>query len=54
MTGLAGAVAIRRGTGHSDQDLVAVIGAFMDGCNDRCQPSARTKEAGKLLATIKP
>ncbi|HXW88809.1 MAG TPA: IS630 family transposase [Streptosporangiaceae bacterium] len=45
--------AIRRGTFTSVQDLIAKIGAFIDGWNDRCQPFVWTKPADGLLATIK-
>jgi transposase len=46
--------AIRRGTYTSVKDLVARIGQFIDGWNDRCQPFTWTKPADELLAKIKP
>lgn len=30
------------------------IGAFIDACNDRCQLFAWTKDAGELLAKVRP
>jgi transposase len=45
--------AIRRGTFTSVKDLIARIGAFIDGWNDRCQPFVWTKSADELLAKIK-
>ena len=45
--------AIRRGTYTSVQDLIAKIGQFIDGWNDRCQPFVWTKPADELLAKIK-
>jgi transposase len=45
--------AIRRGTFTSVKDLIAKIGAFIDGWNDRCQPFVWTKTADELLARIK-
>jgi transposase len=45
--------AIRRGTFTSVKDLIAKIGAFIDGWNDRCQPFVWTKPAGELMAKIK-
>ena len=45
--------AIRRGTFTSVKDLVARIGQFIDGWNDRCQPFVWTKTAGELLASAK-
>jgi transposase len=41
--------AIRRGTFRSVKEVTAAIGAFIDACNDRCQPLARTKDADELL-----
>jgi hypothetical protein len=46
--------AIRRGTFRSVKDLTAAIGAFIDAYNDRCTPFAWTKDAGELLAKIRP
>jgi hypothetical protein len=46
--------AIRIRTFTSVQGLIAKIGAFIDGCNDRCQPLVWTKPADDLLAKIKP
>jgi transposase len=45
--------AIRRGTYTSVKDLIAKIGTFIDGWNDRCQPFVWTKPADELLAKIK-
>jgi transposase len=45
--------AIRRGTFTSVKDLIAKIGAFIDGWNDRCQPFVWTKPADELLTKIK-
>ena len=45
--------AIRRGTFASVKDLIAKIGQFIDGWNDRCQPFAWTKPADELLAKVK-
>jgi hypothetical protein len=42
--------AIRRGTFRSVKDLTAAIGRFIDAYNQRCQPFARTKDAGQVLA----
>jgi DDE superfamily endonuclease len=42
--------AIRRGTFRSIKEPTAAIGAFIDACNDRCQPFAWTKDADELLA----
>ncbi len=41
--------AIRRGTFTSVKDLIAAIGRFIDGWNDRCQPFVWTKTADQLL-----
>jgi transposase len=41
--------AIRRGTFTSVADLVAAIGNFIDGWNDRCHPFVWTKTADQLL-----
>ena len=37
--------AIRRGSFTSVQDLIAAIGTFIDGWNDRCHPFTWTKTA---------
>jgi transposase len=42
--------AIRRGTFRSVSELIAKIGAFIDGWNDRCQPFTWTKPADEILA----
>jgi hypothetical protein len=42
--------AIRRGTLHLGQDLIAAIEAFIDGWNERCQPFVWTKTVNKLQA----
>lgn len=41
--------AIRRGTFTSVQDLVAAIGRFIDGWNERCHPFTWTKTADEIL-----
>jgi transposase len=41
--------AIRRGTFTSVKDLIAAIGNFIDGWNDRCQPFVWTKTADEIL-----
>jgi transposase len=46
--------AIRRGTFTSVKELTATIGRFIDTYNDRCQPFTWTKDAGELLAKIRP
>jgi transposase len=46
--------AIRRGSFRSVRELTTAIGRFIDACNDRCQPFTWTKDAGQLLAKIKP
>jgi transposase len=46
--------AIRRGTFTSVQDLIAKIGIFTDGWNDRCQPLTWTKTADELLPHCGP
>jgi transposase len=46
--------AIRRGTFTSVKDLTTAIGRFTGAYNDRCQPFAWTKDAGELIAKIKP
>jgi transposase len=46
--------AIRRGTFRSVRELTAAIGAFIDACNQRCQLFAWTKDAGELLAKVRP
>jgi transposase len=42
--------AIRRGTFTSVHDLIAAIGIFIDGWNDRCQPFIWTKPADELIS----
>jgi transposase len=42
--------AIRRGSFASVKDLVAAIGRFIDGWNDRCHPFVWTKPADEVLA----
>jgi transposase len=42
--------AIRRGTFTSVKDLIAAIGAFIDGWNERCHPFIWTKTANEILA----
>jgi hypothetical protein len=44
---------IRRGTFTPVKDLIARIGQFIDGWNDRCQPFAWTKTAGESLTKVK-
>jgi len=46
--------AIRRGTFTSVKDLIAAIGAFIDGWNDRCHPFVWTRAADQLLDHCKP
>src|SRR5512135_2680050 len=46
--------AIRRGTFTSVKDLVAAIGTFIDGWNERCQPFVWTKTADEILARSNP
>ncbi len=41
--------AIRRGSFTSVKDLIAAIGQFIDGWNDRCHPFTWTKTADQLL-----
>ena len=41
--------AIRRGSFGSVKDLIAAIGAFIDGWNERCQPFAWTKDADTII-----
>jgi DDE superfamily endonuclease len=45
--------AIRRGTYTSVKELIARIGQFIDGWNDRCHPFTWTKPADELLTKIK-
>jgi transposase len=44
--------ALRRGDFASVEELVAAIGGFCDGWNQRCQPFCWTKDAEQLLATL--
>jgi len=46
--------AIRRGTFTSVKDLIAAIGMFIDGWNERCQPFTWTKTADQILAKARP
>src|SRR5512135_1221251 len=46
--------AIRRGTFTSVKDLVAAIGTFIDGWNERCQPFVWTKTADDILTHARP
>jgi transposase len=46
--------AIRRGTFTSVKDLIAAIGQFIDGWNDRCHPFTWTKTADELLPHSRP
>jgi transposase len=46
--------AIRRGTFTSVKDLIAAIGIFIDGWNDRCRPFVWTKTADQLLDHCRP
>ncbi len=41
--------AIRRGTFTSVKDLIAAIGTFIDGWNERCHPFVWTKTADEIL-----
>jgi transposase len=41
--------AIRRGTFTSVKDLVAAIGTFIDGWNERCEPFTWTKTADEII-----
>ena len=50
--GLITRQAIRRGTFASVKDLVAAIGRFVDGWNERCEPFSWTKDADEILAKI--
>jgi len=44
--------ALRRGDFASVQELVAAIGRFCEGWNQRCQPFCWTKDAAQILATL--
>jgi transposase len=46
--------AIRRGSFGSVKDLIAAIGAFIDGWNERCHPFVWTKPADELLDHCRP
>ena len=46
--------AIRRGSFGSVKDLIAAIGAFIDGWNERCHPFVWTKSADDLLDHCRP
>ncbi|HET9560506.1 MAG TPA: IS630 family transposase, partial [Propionibacteriaceae bacterium] len=41
--------AIRRGTFTSVKDLIAAIGNFIDGWNNRCEPFVWTKTADQII-----
>ena len=45
--------ALRRGDFASVEELVAAIGRFCDGWNQRCQPFRWTKDADQILAKLK-
>jgi transposase len=45
--------ALRRGDFTSVEELVAAIGRFCDGWNQRCQPFAWTKDADQIVAKLK-
>jgi transposase len=45
--------ALRRGDFASVQELIAAIGRFCDGWNQRCQPFAWTKDADQILTKLK-
>jgi transposase len=46
--------AIRRGSFTSVEDLIAAIGNFIDGWNDRCQPFTWTKTPDQLIPHCRP
>ena len=46
--------AIRRGSHSSVKDLIAAIGRFIDGWNERCHPFVWTKTADELLDHCHP
>jgi transposase len=46
--------AIRRGSHGSVKDLIAAIGTFIDGWNERCHPFVWTKTADELLDHCRP
>ena len=46
--------AIRRGSYDSVKDLIAAIGRFIDGWNERCHPFTWTKTADQLLDHCRP
>jgi transposase len=46
--------AIRRGSYGSVKDLIAAIGTFIDGWNERCHPFVWTKPADDLLDHCRP
>jgi transposase len=46
--------AIRRGSYRSVKDLIAAIGAFIDGWNERCHPFVWTKTADHIIDHAKP
>jgi hypothetical protein len=46
--------AIRRGSHSSVKDLIAAIGQFIEGWNERCHPFIWTKTADELLDHCRP
>ena len=52
--GIISRQAIRCGTFTSVKDLIAAIGTFIDGWNERCQPFVWTKTADEILRRAKP
>jgi hypothetical protein len=44
--------ALRRGDFTSVEELVAAIGRFCDGWNQRCQPFTWTKDADQILTKL--
>jgi hypothetical protein len=46
--------AIRRGSFGSVKELIAAIGTFIDGWNERCHPFVWTKPAEELLDHCRP
>jgi hypothetical protein len=45
--------ALRRGDFASVEELVAAIGRFCDGWNQRCRPFTWTKDADQILTKLK-
>lgn len=52
--GLITRQAIRRGSFRSVAEMTAAIGAYIGACHDRCHPFTWTRDAGQLLAKIRP